>query len=227
MRLTTIILEVSLQITERGNESIKIILAILLFCVATIALSKFNNSDLFRNVTKSFFRFKLLENNFNDETRISLWTSMLLNLNFIISLTICFFLACSNFVSFNGALFYAFGLSAYFVGVQQISFRLATSLSGDNIISEAIGNLTKQIWHMLGLLFLIISLIWALNQQLSANFMLLYFFILFIIIVFRYVKGIFLCYKLGIKWYYLILYLCTLEIMPTFLLYYFIIKDLA
>jgi hypothetical protein len=227
MRLTTNILEVSLQITERGNESIKIILAILLFCVATIALSKFNNSDLFRNVTKSFFRFKLLENNFNDETRISLWTSMLLNLNFIISLTICFFLACSNFVSFNGALFYAFGLSAYFVGVQQISFRLATSLSGDNIISEAIGNLTKQIWHMLGLLFLIISLIWALNQQLSANFMLLYFFILFIIIVFRYVKGIFLCYKLGIKWYYLILYLCTLEIMPTFLLYYFIIKDLA
>lgn len=227
MRLTTIILEVSLQITERGTQSIKIVLGLLLFCVSIIALSKFNNSDLFRNVTKSFFRFKLLENNFNDETRISLWTSMLLNLNFIISLTICFFLACSNFVSFNGALFYAFGLSAYFVGVQQISFRLATSLSGDNIISEAIGNLTKQIWHMLGLLFLIISLIWALNQQLSANFMLLYFFILFIIIVFRYVKGIFLCYKLGIKWYYLILYLCTLEIMPTFLLYYFIIKDLA
>ena len=227
MRLTTIILEVSLQITERGTQSIKIVLGLLLFCVSIIALSKFNNSDLFRNVTKSFFRFKLLENNFNDQTRISLWTSMLLNLNFIISLTICFFLACSNFVSFNGALFYALGLSAYFVGVQQISFRLATSLSGDNIISEAIANLTKQIWHMLGLLFLIISLIWALNQQLSANFMLLYFFILFIIIVFRYVKGIFLCYKLGIKWYYLILYLCTLEIMPTFLLYYFIIKDLA
>ena len=227
MRLTTIILEVSLQITERGTQSIKIVLGLSLFCVSIIALSKFNNSDLFRNVTKSFFRFKLLENNFNDETRISLWTSMLLNLNFIISLTICFFLACTNFVSGNGALFYALGLSAYFIGVQQISFRLATYLSGDNIISEAIGNLTKQIWHMLGLLFLIISLIWALNQQLSANFMLLYFFILFIIIVFRYVKGIFLCYKLGIKWYYLILYLCTLEITPTFLLYYFIIKDLA
>jgi len=166
MILTTIILEVSLQITERGTQSIKIVLGLLLFCVSIIALSKFNNSDLFRNVTKSFFRFKLLENNFNDETRISLWTSMLLNLNFIISLTICFFLACTNFVFGNGALFYALGLSAYLIGVQQISFRLATYLSGDNIISEAIANLTKQIWHMLGLLFLIISLIWALNQQL-------------------------------------------------------------
>ena len=91
MRLTTIILEVSLQITERGNESIKIILAILLFCVAIIALSKFNNSDLFRNVTKSFFRFKLLENNFNDETRISLWTSMLLNSILLFPLRFVFF----------------------------------------------------------------------------------------------------------------------------------------
>ena len=67
MKITTNIIAVSLQITERGNESIKIILAILLFCVATIALSKFNNSDLFRGITKSFFRFKLIENNFNDE----------------------------------------------------------------------------------------------------------------------------------------------------------------
>ena len=33
------------------------------------------------------------------------------------------------------------------------------------MISEEIGVLTKQIWHMAGLLFLIIALIWALNQQ--------------------------------------------------------------
>jgi hypothetical protein len=227
MRLITNILEVSLKITERGNQSIKIVLGILLICVTTIALSKFYNSDLFRNVTKSFFRFKLLDNNFNDETRISLWTSILLNLNFIISLTICFFLACTNFVSGNSALFYALLLSTYFIVVQQISFRLATYLSGENMISDAMGNLTKQIWQMLGLLLLIVSLVWSLNQQLSSNFTLLYAFILFFLIVFRYIKGVFLCYKLGIKWYYLILYLCTLEIMPTLLLYYLIIKDLA
>ena len=92
MKITTNIIAVSLQITERGNESIKIILAILLFCVATIALSKFNNSDLFRSVTKNFFRFKLLESNFNDENRIGFAASFLLNINFILSLTICFFL---------------------------------------------------------------------------------------------------------------------------------------
>ena len=65
MSITTNIIAVSFQITERGNESIKIILAILLLCAAIIALSKFNNSDLFRCVTKNFFRFKLLESNFN------------------------------------------------------------------------------------------------------------------------------------------------------------------
>ena len=219
MRLTTIILEVSLQITERGNESIKIILAILLFCVATIALSKFNNSDLFRSVTKNFFRFKLLESNFNDENRIGFAASFLLNINFILSLTICFFLAFTNFVSGNEALIYALCFSAYLIIIQQISFRLVALLSGEHMVSEEIGVLTKQIWHMAGLLFLIIALIWALNQQSTLAVSRFYFIILLTLFAFRYIKGIFLCHKMGIKWYYLFLYLCTLEIMPSLLLY--------
>ncbi|NBW30168.1 MAG: DUF4271 domain-containing protein [Flavobacteriales bacterium] len=219
MRFTTNIIAVSLQITERGNESIKIILAILLFCVATIALSKFNNSDLFRSVTKNFFRFKLLESNFNDENRIGFSASFLLNINFILSLTICFFLAFTNFVSGNEALIYALCFSAYLIIIQQISFRLVALLSGEHMISEEIGVLTKQIWHMAGLLFLIIALIWALNQQSTLAVSRFYFIILLTLFAFRYIKGIFLCHKMGIKWYYLFLYLCTLEIMPSLLLY--------
>ena len=219
MKITTNIIAVSLQITERGNESIKIILAILLFCVATIALSKFNNSDLFRSVTKSFFRFKLIENNFNDENRIGFGTSILLNINFILSLTICFFLAFTNFVSGNEALIYALCFSAYLIIIQQISFRLVALLSGEHMVSEEIGVLTKQIWHMAGLLFLIIALIWALNQQSTLAVSRFYFIILLTLFAFRYIKGIFLCHKMGIKWYYLFLYLCTLEIMPSLLLF--------
>jgi hypothetical protein len=219
MKFTTNIIAVSLQITERGNESIKIILAILLFCVATIALSKFNNSDLFRSVTKNFFRFKLLESNFNDENRIGFAASILLNINFILSLTICFFLAFTNFVSGNEALIYALCFSAYLIIIQQISFRLVALLSGEHMISEEIGVLTKQIWHMAGLLFLIIALIWALNQQSTLAVSRFYFIILLTLFAFRYIKGIFLCHKMGIKWYYLFLYLCTLEIMPSLLLY--------
>ena len=219
MKITTNIIAVSLQITERGNESIKIILAILLFCVTTIALSKFNNSDLFRSITKSFFRFKLIENNFNDENRIGFGTSILLNINFILSLTICFFLAFTNFVSGNEALIYALCFSAYLIIIQQISFRLVALLSGEHMISEEIGVLTKQIWHMAGLLFLIIALIWALNQQSTLAISRFYFIILLTLFAFRYIKGIFLCHKMGIKWYYLFLYLCTLEIMPSLLLY--------
>jgi len=219
MKITTNIIAVSLQITERGNESIKIILAILLFCVTTIALSKFNNSDLFRSITKSFFRFKLIENNFNDENRIGFAASILLNINFILSLTICFFLAFTNFVSGNEALIYALCFSAYLIIIQQISFRLVALLSGEHMISEEIGVLTKQIWHMAGLLFLIIALIWALNQQSTLTVSRFYFIILLTLFAFRYIKGIFLCHKMGIKWYYLFLYLCTLEIMPSLLLF--------
>ena len=227
MKITTNIIAVSLQITERGNESIKIILAILLFCVATIALSKFNNSDLFRSITKSFFRFKLIENNFNDENRIGFGTSILLNINFILSLTICFFLAFTNFVSGNEAIFYSLLLSSYLIIIQQISFRLATLLSGEHMLSDEIGILTKQIWHMGGLLFLIFALIWSLNQQSTLSFSVFYLFMLLTLFAYRYIRGISLCFKIGVKWYYLFLYLCTLEIMPTLMLYNLMVKDLA
>ena len=227
MEITTNIIAVSLQITERGNESIKIILAILLFCVATIALSKFNNSDLFRNVTKNFFQFKFLESNFNNDNRIGFAASILLNINFILSLTICFFLAFTNFVSGNEALIYALCFSAYLIIIQQISFRLVALLSGEHMVSEEIGVLTKQIWHMAGLLFLIIALIWSLNQQSTLTVSRFYFIILLTLFAFRYIKGIFLCHKMGIKWYYLFLYLCTLEIMPSLLLFNFLLKDLV
>jgi hypothetical protein len=110
-------------------------------------------------------------------------------------------------------------LSSYLIIIQQISFRLATLLSGEHLISEEIGVLTKQIWHMAGLLFLIIALIWALNQQSTLAVSRFYFIILLTLFAFRYIKGIFLCHKMGIKWYYLFLYLCTLEIMPSLLLY--------
>jgi hypothetical protein len=161
----------------------------------------------------------LLSNNLNNENRISFGTSILLNINFILSLTICFFLACTNFVSGNEALIYALCFSAYLVIIQQISFRLVALLSGEHMISEEIGVLTKQIWHMAGLLFLIIALIWALNQQSTLAVSRFYFIILLTLFAFRYIKGIFLCHKMGIKWYYLFLYLCTLEIMPSLLLY--------
>ena len=227
MSITTNIIAVSFQITERGNESIKIILAILLFCAAIIALSKFNNSDLFRCVTKNFFRFKLLSNNLNNENRISFGTSILLNINFILSLTICFFLACTNYVSGNEAIFYSLCLSSYLIIIQQISFRLATLLSGEHMLSEEIGILTKQIWHMGGLLFLIFALIWSLNQQSTLSFSVFYLFMLLTLFAYRYIRGISLCFKIGVKWYYLFLYLCTLEIMPTLMLYNLMVKDLA
>jgi len=227
MSITTNIIAVSFQITERGNESIKIILAILLLCAAIIALSKFNNSDLFRCVTKNFFQFKLLSNNLNNENRISFGTSILLNINFILSLTICFFLACTNFVSGNEAIFYSLLLSSYLIIIQQISFRLATLLSGEHMLSDEIGILTKQIWHMGGLLFLIFALIWSLNQQSTLSFSVFYLFLLLTLFAYRYIRGISLCFKIGVKWYYLFLYLCTLEIMPTLMLYNIMVKDLA
>lgn len=221
MYLTTNILELSFKLTERDNQSSTIVLVCLLLCFAFVALGKLNNPDLFRYVTKSFFSLKLQESDFNDESRLKLGTSLLLNLNFIITSTICFFLFFSHDFSTTNAFFYSLIISLYFIIIQQLGFRLTSFLSGEIQIMHYLGSITKQIWHFSGLILLIVALAWSLNTNLNFSFLYLIFFIALYII--RLIKGVFISFKIGFRWYYLIVYLCTLEFLPTYVFYHTII----
>jgi hypothetical protein len=224
MNIRTNILELSFKLTERMNQSSTIIVSCLLLCAALIALSKLNNPDLFRTVTKSFFSLKLKESDFNDNSRLKLGTSLLLNFNFIITSTICLFLFCSYYFSDTNALFYSLIFSSYFIIIQQLGFRLAALLTGEIQIKFYVGYITKQIWHFSGFFLLIVALVWSLNKSTGSSSSVIYIIYFIILNLIRFIKGVSVSFKIGIKWYYLILYICTLEILPALLFYHFIIN---
>ena len=224
MVLVTNILELSFKLTERGNQSSTIILACLLLCSAVIALSKLNNPNLFRYVTKSFFRLKTQESDFNDDSRLKLGTTLLLHFNFIVTSTSCLFLYFLYYFSYINAFFYSLIFSFYFIIIQQVGFRFASLFTGEVQISHYVGSITKQIWHFSGLIFLLLALAWSLNINRDFSFAILYLFIFITLNLIRLIKGVLVSFKIGIRWYYLIMYLCTLEILPTFLFYHFLIK---
>jgi len=79
--------------------------------------------------------------------------------------------------------------------------------------------------HIIGLLFLPILFIWILNSHLSSY---IYTIILIIFILFwslRIIRGILFAFKAKILWYYIILYLCGLEIWPLVAIYMFLPAD--
>ncbi len=224
MILVTNILELSFKLTERASHSINLISASVLFCFFLIAIAKLNNPQIFSIVTNSLFSLKSNENNFNEENRLSFVTVILLNLNFFISLLICIYLLFSGIGGIESLFFYSLFACLYLFIIQQLSFQLLFLLSKNLRIRDLAKGITYQIWHFAGFLQLIIALSWSLNRQSILNFEWVFLFVISILLIFRYIKGVLIYLKTGIKWYYLILYLCTLEILPTFLFYHFLMK---
>ncbi len=156
--------------------------------------------------------------------RLKMLQTQPLNFNFIIASTNCFFLFFSYYFSDTNAFFYSLILSLYFIVIQQLGFRLASFLTGEVQITQYVGSITKQIWHFSGLILLLLALAWSLNINKDFSFSVLYLLIFITLNLIRFTKGVLVSFKIGIRWYYLIVYLCTLEILPTFLFYHFLMK---
>jgi len=102
--------------------------------------------------------------------------------------------------------------------LQLINFRLVFILSGERSILDSMSAVNKQIWSFGGFILTCMALLWILNQELQHAFEQLFFIVFSSLIVWRIVKGLLLAAQLRYKWYYLILYLCTLEILPLLIL---------
>jgi hypothetical protein len=73
----------------------------------------------------------------------------------------------------------------------------------------------------LGLFYFIYALVWVLNSSYHEALLSLIVWTFVLESVLRLIKSVKTVYGHGVSWYYIILYLCTLEILPFFVLFYF------
>jgi len=107
--------------------------------------------------------------------------------------------------------------SAVFIFIQQFGYRFVSFLSGETAVLDNISTINRNTWQFGGILLLILATIWTLNLQLYKIMSFCFLIILFLLLILRIVKGLSLTFKKRIKWYYFILYLCALEILPAFI----------
>ncbi|MBW7867190.1 MAG: DUF4271 domain-containing protein [Brumimicrobium sp.] len=84
---------------------------------------------------------------------------------------------------------------------------------GENIF------LTNTIAHIIGVISIPFLLAWILNPQYSIYFIVIFVFIFGLLHIAQIWRGFFIALRNNIRWYYIILYLCTLEILPIILIY--------
>jgi len=77
----------------------------------------------------------------------------------------------------------------------------------------------------IGVIYFICALIWVLNSNYQDVLIQVVIWTFVIESSLRIIKSILTVYGQGVSWYYIILYFCTLEILPLFVVYYFILQD--
>lgn len=218
MILPHLLLQSKFELLERQTHLTSILLFIILACSAMVGAGRINNPNFFTAISSGFFKFKTQDKSFNENMRISQGATIALVINFIISISLCFFLMLFEKNNYSFAAISGILLVGFLILLQQVGFRLASIFSGQAGISENGALITRQTWFFSGILYLLLSLLWLLNLKFKTIFVVVFVSILAISSLFRILKGLLFAFWGGFSWYYIFLYLCTFEILPVFIL---------
>lgn len=149
-------------------------------------------------------------------------SSRMLLLNYFVVSGICIYMMQLYFDTFNP---WYFSIPVLYFLFQAFSLFLAGVLSGELKKLTDHFLLLNFTYHSFGLLLIPVLLLWMLNVEHS------YYFVQFIASLFalfwgiRVVRGILFALRNKVLWYYIILYLCSLEIWPLVAIYMLLIAD--
>ena len=201
------------------------LLALVLVCFGFVGLSRLSCPNLFSIVYKNYFSKKVYDSTLNDSEKISPFANTLLILNLIITLNVCLVSLVHSSLNAEILIQITFTVSLMYLFFSFVSHRLVAFIFGDKYFGKTIGMYTQQVFNFSGLLLLILALLVLLNDTYKEVIQYFVFFVLFCLPFAKVLKGVQYAKVNNYRWLYIILYLCTLEIMPILLLgHYFVGK---
>jgi hypothetical protein len=215
--------DVPLHLSERVSSFSTLILLLLSFSFIVIAFSRLSSRVLFVNIMEAIYKNTRVSKIVQINYPLSTLSSILLLLNYIISMSALLFLTIQIFQPINNQdILYMALIAAFLVVFPLFSmFSVGVLVGNKNIFPESMIN-TVVFAHATGLIYSIILLIWTFNSQWSLIFVSIFLGIAVFFAFYRILRGFISAFKKGVSWYYIILYLCTLEILPFILLYQFL-----
>lgn len=208
----------SFELIERNTQMNSYLLVIILLCFAFVGVARVAQPDLIAQTFTGFFKVKRPDSNGFEGSKLQPSMTALIILNYIISFSTCVFLLLYEQTNMLDTIWLTIKIVFALTFLQLINFRMVFLLSGERAILDSMSALNKQIWSFGGFILTCLALLWILNQEMQHVFEQLFFIVFSLLLLWRIVKGLLLAAQLRYKWYYLILYLCTLEILPLLIL---------
>ena len=194
---------------------------VLFVAFITLAIARFARAGIYQTLVLANGKFLGVVAFVRDVMPISKPSSLLLILNYVLSAgAICFLYVQSNenIHLGNDALVFILPIALLLWNLS--CFLLTRWLSG--AVGVFAGPITLKIIgaQFLGLIYFLCAVLWLFIAGQGMMFGQLALILFFAESTFRLVKSIILVLNQGVSWYYIILYFCTLEILPMLMIYF-------
>lgn len=195
----------------------------LLVSLLLIVFAKSGNTQSFKVLLRIFFQPSKTEAQIKEGWPLLGSPAWFLALNFVITFAHSIYLIISakqgeSLVSIA----YAFGISFGFFVLAFVAMSFVAFLTGLKSIYQVPIQTTWVLPQFVGLIFFLLNLIWVLNPSYADILVLLLMTLFFILSFKRIIRSSLFLLRKGVEWYYILLYLCTLEILPISILAWFL-----
>lgn len=204
----------------------------LLLSFILIALSKRVSDHALSGFMKSFFGLSSKSKLEREDLDPSALSSILLTVNFLLCIGICIVLSIKSLndfgltdISQTSSVIIALSVVGLLIVYLALGLLIGSWVTGEKsyFIEPIIQTMNGA--NFMGLVLFFVALIWFLNPIWSKNLIYLFALVLAIFLIVRFIKGVTISLIQGVRWYYIILYFCTLEILPLFVAYYYVGKN--
>ncbi|MEY4604724.1 MAG: hypothetical protein RIT43_2016 [Bacteroidota bacterium] len=216
------------SLEPREQSYTMLLVGILSLSFLMISFSRNNNARSLITVFEVFFReSSAVEIQLKENMRIGSMSSLILILNYLISFSLCNFIFFQRILLLDDtiSMALAFSIPFVFLGIETLGVLVVGVLSGEwKRISFTLLN-TFNIAQFSGLLFSVIGLFWIMSPGADKLFLSLFLAVISLKVLSRLLKNSMAVLGNGVRWYYIMLYLCTLEILPLFVLSNFVLRS--
>ena len=215
--------EIPTTLNLRADSYSLYLLLFILFSIVFIALAKFSNTKAFRVLVESISKGATLEQFLRENMRIGSLASVLMTINYYTSIFIILFLVANKLYlcTLNEAFLIASMGPIFLFIYEMIGVLFVGLLTGEYKRIRTLTLVTITTNQIVGLLFFLIAMFWALNPFFGLVFFKIVLGLILLKFLVRNIKGFYIILNNGVSLYYIILYFCTLEILPIVVFYYF------
>ena len=210
--------DIPMTLTSKENGS-HFYLGILLFVAfLVLAFVRSRNNKAILSLGVLFLTATNVDQRLKETMRLSSFSSIGLLLNYFLVSFVCNMLLFESIGLFSAVtnLWLSLLIPVSLFVIQFIPIYVFLFISGTNFPIVSFSANTLIGLQLNGLIYTLIALVWILNPQWSFALMMLFTVLLFLFAVARIIKNSYLVLTEGVAWYYIILYFCTLEILPLF-----------